>query len=73
MKNRIKGETDIDNAIKAFLEVGNERNRLVHQNYGTFSLEKDANEIYNLYLKARPFVEGLYDLMKDYLEHELQE
>ena len=27
-------------AIEAFLEIGRERNRLVHQNFGTFTLEK---------------------------------
>lgn len=70
MKTRIENQDGIADSIKAFLEVGGERNRLVHQNYGTFALEKDAEEIFDLYITARPFVEGIYDLMIEYLAEE---
>jgi hypothetical protein len=73
MLMRLKQDTQLDAAIKAFLELGRERNRLVHQNDGTFALTKTAEEIFQLYLTARPFVEGLNDLMRTYLETVQQE
>ena len=42
MKARVKAEAQLDESIRAFLEIGRERNRLVHQNYGMFTLEKTA-------------------------------
>lgn len=60
MKNQVKSDDNLDNAIKAFLEIGNDRNRLIHQNFATFSLEKTADEIYNLYKAALPFVDSLH-------------
>ena len=47
----------IEKSIKAFLEVGRERNRLVHQNFGSFTLEKTTEDIYGLYLDAKLFVD----------------
>ncbi len=72
MKNRIKENEDIAHSIKAFLEIGSERNRLVHQNFGTFALEKDEDEIYNLYVKARPFVENISHVMMEFLKEEAE-
>ena len=38
-----------------FLEIGEARNRLVHQNFGSFTLEKTTEEIYTLFQSARRF------------------
>jgi hypothetical protein len=46
-------------SVRAFLEVGNERNRLIHQDYATFPLEKTFEEIFALYQRACLFVETL--------------
>jgi hypothetical protein len=46
-------------SIEAFLEIGGERNKLVHQDYATFSLGKTLDEIYDLYRRALRFVELL--------------
>jgi len=43
-------------SARAFLEIGRERNRLVHQNFAAFTLEKSSNELYELYRKAYHFV-----------------
>lgn len=44
-----RAETDeMQESVRAFLELGNERNKLVHQNYATFSKEKTLEEIYAL-------------------------
>ena len=59
MQNSIENDSGLESAIKAFLEIGRERNRLVHQDYGAFSLEKTADEIYEMYLRAIQFVQIL--------------
>lgn len=56
MKNEIRENEDLEHAVRAFLEIGSERNRLVHQDYGTFALEKTADEIYQLYQEGLRFV-----------------
>lgn len=57
MQAEIKGDANFDAAIKAFIEIGRDRNRLVHQDYGNFYLEKTADEIYNQYKVALRFLE----------------
>lgn len=59
MTDRVKASDELRISIRAFLEVGNERNKLVHQDYASFALEKTLDEIYSLYRQALNFVEGL--------------
>jgi hypothetical protein len=59
MNKNIKESTTLGSAVRAFLEVGNERNKLVHQDYATFAMEKTLDEIYQLYRDALLFVERL--------------
>ena len=57
MAEKTKNDSNLAEAIKAFVELGRERNRLVHQDFGIFSLEKTTEEIYKLYETALPFVQ----------------
>jgi hypothetical protein len=66
MSGMIKADADFDASIKAFLELGELRNQLVHQNFATFPLEKTAQEIYALYQKALPFVEDFPRRLREY-------
>lgn len=59
MGERIRASEELKNSIRAFLEVGNERNKLVHQDFASFSLEKTLDEIYELYCHSLLFVESL--------------
>lgn len=59
MTQRVKDSEELAASVKAFLEVGNTRNRLIHQDYATFALDKTLEEIYRLYQTALPFVESL--------------
>ena len=59
MKKMVAESEELEDQIKAFLELGLERNRLVHGDYAAFSVEKTAEEIYQLYLKALLFVEAV--------------
>lgn len=65
MSNRVKESDNLRSAIQAFLELGSERNRLVHQDYATFPLEKTLEEIYALYESALTFVENLPSALRD--------
>lgn len=56
---KVSGDDQLDQSIKAFLEIGQERNRLVHQNFGSYSLEKTADEIHELHLSAKNFLTHL--------------
>jgi len=45
--------------------LGSERNRLIHQDLGQYSLEMTTREIYQKYAEARLFVESLPRLLRD--------
>lgn len=59
MTERVKASEELRSSIRAFLEVGNERNKLVHQDFASFALEKTLDEIYALYRQSLLFVDGL--------------
>lgn len=59
MNNQIKENAELDKSIKAFLEIGNERNKMVHQNFAEITIEKTAEEIYKLYQTSLLFVETM--------------
>lgn len=67
MKQKVKNNNELDNSIRAFLELGRERNRLVHQDFGSFSLEKTSEEIYTLYGSALHFINEFQDLLREFL------
>jgi hypothetical protein len=66
MRSVIETDKGLDACIRAFLEIGRERNRLVHQDFGSFSLEKTAAEIYSLYNDAYRFVELIPIKLQEY-------
>lgn len=55
-KSRIREDAALDVAVKAFLELGDTRNLLVHLNYLTYSVEKTPDELMDLYHKAELFL-----------------
>lgn len=59
MVAKVRSDEVLEKAIIAFLEVGNERNKLVHQDFASFSLEKTLQEIYATYKRASVFVDTL--------------
>ncbi len=65
MITKIRDSDDLRSSVRAFLEVGNERNKLVHQDYATFPLEKTLDEIYGLYRDACRFVEYLPNALRE--------
>jgi len=63
----VKADLHLDTAIKAFLELGNLRNQLVHQDYATFPLDKTSDEIYKLYQDASYFVDAFPDRLNEFI------
>ncbi len=70
MAKEIKASPELKDAISAFMELGEMRNNLVHQNFAIFPLEKTAEEIYQLYVKARLFVKMFPDKLEKFAESE---
>ena len=65
IRRRVRQDANLDDAIKAFLELTHDRNRLVHGNIGAFSYEKTPTEIYDAYTTALEFVETLPKLLRE--------
>ncbi|MBI5043425.1 MAG: hypothetical protein HZC10_06285 [Nitrospirae bacterium] len=60
-KEYINSETNSNDeftmSVKAFIELGGIRNKLIHNNLTTFYLEKTSEEIYSLYKSALVFID----------------
>jgi uncharacterized protein (DUF1778 family) len=67
MKAQVSSSPELEASIVAFMELGQLRNELVHQNFAMFPLEKTAEEIYGLYSRARLFVDTLPVRMRQYV------
>lgn len=59
ISTQIKSDDELCNNVKAFLEIGAERNRMVHGNFLEYQLNKTIEEIIELNNKAEKFVEYL--------------
>lgn len=68
MKEKVGKDQDLADSIRAFLEIGAGRNRLVHQDFGSFYLEKTSPEIYQLYKKAMKFVNDFPYALDEFLK-----
>jgi hypothetical protein len=55
----LRSNDALEKAIRDFLEIGSTRNELVHENFGNFTLDKTAKEIYELYRSASMFIDYL--------------
>ncbi len=67
MEQMVRDDDSLNSSIKAFLEIGRERNRLVHRDFSDFTLEKTSEEIYNLYSDATRFVERFPELLRNFI------
>ncbi len=67
MEQKVRDDDSLNSSIKAFLEIGRERNRLVHRDFSDFTLEKTTEEIYKLYSDARIFVERVPELLRNFI------
>lgn len=56
---QVRANEKLDKSIKAFLEIGNERNIMVHENFAEVPIDKTAEEIYKLYKEALIFIDTI--------------
>ena len=59
MVEKVNSSQELSQSISDFMEIGELRNRLAHNNYATFILESTAEEIYQKFLNAHAFVSQL--------------
>lgn len=57
MVDKVRADERLDSAIKSFLEIGQERNKMVHQNFAEVVIDKTAEEIFKLYESSLYFIE----------------
>ena len=67
MVERVRADATLADSIRAFLELGNLRNQLVHQNFAQFAVPLTAEEIFDRYRKAEKFVGGFLDDLQQYI------
>lgn len=68
MRQQVRASEDLQKSIAAFMELGELRNRLAHQNFAAFVIDKTAAEIYDLHKLAIPFVESFPQKLREFLE-----
>lgn len=56
VSKEISNDDGLCRAAKDFLEIGNMRNCIVHQNYAAYVTDKSSEEIFSLFKSARQFV-----------------
>ena len=64
----VANDQELRDDARAFLELGNLRNELVHENYMAFVLEKTSQEVFDLAFRANRFVDRLPELLAGYAE-----
>lgn len=60
----ISNDDELRQAVVAFLELGNERNTIVHENFAAFSYPKTPEEVIDRYRQASLFCERLPTLLR---------
>ena len=67
-QNELKDNQTMNRSIRDFIEIGRERNRMLHEDFSSFFMEKTFDEIKDLYLSAKEFVDWFPRVMKKYLD-----
>ena len=69
MKETVKNDENLEKSIKAFMRIGSERNKLVHQNFASYPIDNiTAKEFYQIYKDAIEFVNKLPNFFDNYIE-----
>lgn len=57
LKQKVSSSPTLKEGVESFIELGQLRNELVHQNFATYTFEKTVEDVHELYSKANTFVE----------------
>ena len=66
----INDDDGLSSSVRAFMEIGRDRNRMVHDDFGSFSLEKTSEEIYETYRIGSRFVDWVPQALREYCSTE---
>ena len=69
MEEKVRNDPRLEDSIRAFMELGETRNQLVHGNFAVFPLGKTVTEVFDLYQKAGRFVEEFPEEIREFLEN----
>ena len=67
MEQKVRDSDGLADSVRAFLEIGNLRNQMVHGDYADFQLGKTVDEVYDLYQKAAKFVDEFQMTIREFL------
>lgn len=70
MRQRVREDRRLDESVKAFLEIGNLRNQMVHESYADFQLNKTVAEVYSLYTSGARFVDDFPDAIRNFINQQ---
>ena len=70
MVEKVRNDEGLRESIKAFIDLENLRNNLVHGNYAAFQLDQSVDDVLNLYEKAVGFVERFPEEIREYLNQQ---
>ena len=62
----VNGDETLKQSVADFLEIGRQRNSLVHDNFGDFALDKTADDVVALYNSAKVFVDWFPTAVRRY-------
>lgn len=65
MKQTLRTDPSLKDALDSFMELGSDRNRLVHENFAVFTLEKTGEDIFKKYSAAIRFVDQFPILLEN--------
>jgi hypothetical protein len=66
----VKRDAVLEKSVRDFIQLGSQRNLLVHGNYGVYSLSLTVDEIHDLYLSAEKFLEAIPGMLSVTLPEE---
>jgi hypothetical protein len=63
--DKVKASPKLEESIKKFIELGSERNKLVHEDFATYQLDKTLDEIYQTYCVAKYFALNIKNMLNE--------
>ena len=68
MMKEVQNNSQLNEGIVAFTQLGKERNDMVHRDFCTYTLEKTEDEIYVLYQKSNYFIDNLQGYFEKFIK-----
>jgi hypothetical protein len=66
MKRKVRCDDQLSRAITSFMDIGRDRNQLVHSDFASCYIEKTPDEIFEHYKSALYFVSSVGTFLREY-------